>query len=40
MWGMFSQCFFHYHLAVPLLVMLCSFTFLPLRKEDAPSSDL
>ena len=28
MWGMFSQCISHHHLAVPLFVMLCSLSFL------------
>jgi hypothetical protein len=28
MWGMFSQCISHHHLAVPLSVTLCSLTFL------------
>jgi hypothetical protein len=23
MWGMFSQCITHHHVAVPLFVMLC-----------------
>jgi hypothetical protein len=33
MWGMFSKCFSYHYLAVPLFVMLCSFTFLPKERR-------